>query len=103
LAGENERLKHRGVKIVSCPRCGRHGFDTHGFTSRGRERLYSLDKDITVAFMGCEVNGPEEAKHADLGITGAGNKVLIFKHGKITRTVSPAEADKAFEEELNKI
>jgi len=53
--------------------------------------------------MGCEVNGPEEAKHADLGITGAGEKVLIFKHGNIIRTVSPAEADKAFEEELNKL
>jgi (E)-4-hydroxy-3-methylbut-2-enyl-diphosphate synthase len=103
LAGDNERLKNRGVRIVSCPRCGRHGFDTHGFTGRWMERLYSLDKDITVAVMGCEVNGPEEAKHADLGITGAGEKVLIFKHGKITRTVSPAEADNAFEEELVKL
>ena len=103
LAGENERLKHRGVKIVSCPRCGRHGFDTHGFTSRWMERLYSLDKDISVAIMGCEVNGPEEAKNADLGITGAGEKVLIFKHGQIIRTISAAEADKAFEEELNRI
>ena len=103
LAGDNERLKNRGVKVVSCPLCGRHGFDTHGFTSRWMDRLYSLDKDISVAVMGCEVNGPEEAKHADLGITGAGEKVLIFKHGKITRTVSPAEADKAFEEELLKL
>jgi len=98
-----ERLKSRGVRIVSCPRCGRHGFDTHGFTGRWMERLYSLDKDITVAVMGCEVNGPEEAKHADIGITGAGEKVLIFKHGRITRTVLPAEADKAFEEELDRI
>ena len=103
LAGDNERLKHRGVRIVSCPRCGRHGFDTHGFTGRWMERLYSLDKDITVAIMGCEVNGPEEAKHADLGITGAGEKVLIFKHGQIIRTISAAEADKAFEEELLKL
>ena len=103
LAGENERLKKRGVRIVSCPRCGRHGFDTHGFTGRWMERLYSLNKNITVAVMGCEVNGPEEAKHADLGITGAGEKVLIFKHGDIIRTVSPAEADKAFEEELVKL
>jgi len=103
LAGDNERLKNRGVKIVSCPRCGRHGFDTHGFTSRWMERLYSLNKDITVAVMGCEVNGPEEAQHADLGITGAGDKVLIFKHGKIIRTISAAEADKAFEEELLKL
>ena len=103
LAPESGRLKSSGVKIVSCPRCGRHGFDTHGFTSRWMEKLYSLDRDITVAVMGCEVNGPVEAKHADLGITGAGEKVLIFKHGKVIKTVSPNEADKVFEEELERL
>jgi len=103
IAPENSRLKRAGVKVVSCPRCGRHGFDTHGFTSRWMQRLYALDRDITVAIMGCEVNGPGEAKHADLGITGAGEKVLIFKHGKVIKTVTPVEADKAFEEELMKL
>jgi len=103
LAPESERLKSSGVKIVSCPRCGRHGFDTHGFTARWMKKLYSLDRDITVAVMGCEVNGPVEAKHADLGITGAGEKVLIFKHGKIIKTISAAEADKVFEEELENL
>lgn len=97
------RCSFRGVKIVSCPRCGRYGFDTHGFTSRWLPRLYAIDKDITVAIMGCEVNGPMEAKHADLGITGAGDKVLIFKHGKIIKTITAAEADIIFEEELKKI
>jgi (E)-4-hydroxy-3-methylbut-2-enyl-diphosphate synthase len=53
--------------------------------------------------MGCEVNGPEEAKHADIGITGAGEKVLIFRHGKIIRTITAIEADTIFEEELNKL
>ena len=52
--------------------------------------------------MGCEVNGPEEARHADIGITGAGDKVLIFRRGEIVKTVTAAEADKAFEEELTK-
>jgi (E)-4-hydroxy-3-methylbut-2-enyl-diphosphate synthase len=98
----NDRLKRGGVKIVSCPRCGRHGFDTHDFTNRWMNRLYAMDKDITVAVMGCEVNGPEEAKHADIGITGAGDKVLIFRRGKIVRTICEDEADKAFEEELLK-
>jgi (E)-4-hydroxy-3-methylbut-2-enyl-diphosphate synthase len=97
-----DRLRRRGVNIVSCPRCGRHGFDTHGFTSRWMPRFYALDKDITVAVMGCEVNGPGEAKHADLGITGAGDKVLIFRRGKVIRTVNAVEADQAFEEELRK-
>jgi len=98
-----ERLRSRGVQIISCPRCGRHGFDTHWFTSRWLSKLYAMKKDITVAIMGCEVNGPIEAKNADIGITGAGDKVLIFKHGKIIRTIAPEEADTIFEEEINQL
>jgi (E)-4-hydroxy-3-methylbut-2-enyl-diphosphate synthase len=94
------RLRRPGVTIVSCPRCGRHGFDTHGFTARWMPRLYALDTNITVAVMGCAVNGPEEAKHADLGITGAGDKVLIFRRGKVIRTIAAASADSAFQNEL---
>jgi (E)-4-hydroxy-3-methylbut-2-enyl-diphosphate synthase len=97
------RLQRRGVTLVSCPRCGRNGFDTHSFTGRWLDKLYSLDKDITVAIMGCVVNGPGEAKHADLGITGAGDRVLIFRRGKVTRSISADEADAAFEEELNRL
>ena len=103
LSGGNEKLKSRGVNIISCPRCGRYGFDTHGFTDRWMPKLYALDKDITVAVMGCEVNGPGEAKHADIGITGAGDKVLIFKHGKIVRNITAKEADKIFEIELGEL
>jgi (E)-4-hydroxy-3-methylbut-2-enyl-diphosphate synthase len=93
----------RGVTIVSCPRCGRNDFDTHGFTDRWMERLYSLKKDCTIAVMGCAVNGPQEAKHADLGITGAGGKALIFRRGRITRIVAVDEADAAFKEELERL
>ena len=105
-----------GVRLVSCPRCGRNGFDVHGFTARWQNRLMSLDKDITVAVMGCVVNGPGEGKHADIGITGTGDSVIIFKHGQIVRTIRPDDAknmtvqdklnslcknaDIAFEEEL---
>jgi (E)-4-hydroxy-3-methylbut-2-enyl-diphosphate synthase len=103
LAQGNVRLKSSGVNIISCPRCGRHAFDTHGFLSRWMTRLYALDRDITVAVMGCEVNGPTEAKDADLGITGAGDKVLIFRNGKIIKTTDAAYADKVFEEELQSI
>jgi (E)-4-hydroxy-3-methylbut-2-enyl-diphosphate synthase len=97
------RLRRRGVTIVSCPRCGRNGFDTHGFTERWLDKLYSLDKNITVAIMGCAVNGPGEARHADIGITGAGDKVLIFRQGKVLRSISADEADKVFWEELKRI
>jgi len=102
LNGASERL-NGGVRIVSCPRCGRHGFDTHGFTARWMPKLHALNTDKTVAIMGCEVNGPEEAKHADLGITGAGDKVLIFKHGKVIKIIDAVDADNAFAEELNKL
>ena len=92
-----------GVTIVSCPRCGREGFDVHGFVQRWQNELLSMKKDITVAVMGCVVNGPGEGKHADLGIAGAGGKAIIFKKGKIIRTVNEADADKAFRDELNSI
>ncbi|MDL2228871.1 (E)-4-hydroxy-3-methylbut-2-enyl-diphosphate synthase [Treponema sp. OttesenSCG-928-L16] len=89
-----------GVKIISCPRCGRHSFDTHEFANKWLSSLYSMKKDVTIAIMGCAVNGPGEASHADLGITGAGDKVLLFRHGKVIRTISASEADEAFREEL---
>lgn len=98
-----------GVRIVSCPRCGRCAFDTHAFTERWQARLYGLRQNITVAVMGCPVNGPEEARAADIGVTGAGGKVLIFKHGAICRRFDvppdPATAaritDEAFRQELD--
>ena len=103
-AGETGgRLRRQGARIVSCPRCGRCGFDTHAFAGRWMRRLYSMDRDITVAIMGCEVNGPGEARHADIGISGAGNAVLIFRRGKVIRRIDVADADAAFEEELEKL
>jgi (E)-4-hydroxy-3-methylbut-2-enyl-diphosphate synthase len=108
-AGQNAgRFRRRGAVIISCPRCGRNSFDTHGFTERWKDYLYALDKDVTVAVMGCAVNGPGEAAHADLGITGAGSRILIFRRGKIIRTIDAAEdtisaADAAFREELQKL
>lgn len=92
-----------GVTIVSCPRCGREGFDVHGFVQRWQNELLSMKKEITVAVMGCVVNGPGEGKHADLGIAGAGGKAIIFKKGKIIRTINDSDADNAFREELNSL
>ena len=106
-SGDGE--KKRGVVVISCPRCGRNSFDTHGFTARWLPRLYALDKKVTVAVMGCAVNGPGEARHADLGITGAGNQVLLFRRGKVVRTISAGAedlevlADRAFGEALEEL
>jgi (E)-4-hydroxy-3-methylbut-2-enyl-diphosphate synthase len=97
------RLRKSGVNIISCPRCGRNGFDVQGFLSETRQFLYTIEKPLTVAIMGCEVNGPEEAKHADIGITGSGNKVLIFRAGKIISRVEYAKAAETFKEELRKL
>lgn len=95
-----------GVTLVSCPLCGRNGFNTHAFTARWMNRLYALEKRCTVAVMGCAVNGPGEARHADLGITGAGNKVLLFRRGKIVKTIDGNDTgyvDRLFGEELEKL
>lgn len=96
-----------GVRIVSCPRCGRNGFDVHSFVERWQGELMSMKKDITVAVMGCVVNGPGEGKHADIGITGAGDRVIIFAHGETVRTIDASlgidAIDSAFGEELSKL
>ena len=80
-------LKKGGVRIVACPRCGRHTFDSQGFLSRIQNRLYTLDKDITVAVMGCSVNGPGEAHNADYAVTGNGRKIFLYVHGQLIETI----------------
>jgi len=95
-------LRKAGVRIVSCPRCGRASFDTHAFLKRWTERLYAIKAPLEIAVMGCVVNGPGEARHADIGITGAGDSVLIFIKGEVARRVPTAEADKAFADELER-
>lgn len=93
----------KGVRIVSCPRCGRASFDTHAFLSRWSERLYAIDVPVEIAVMGCVVNGPGEARRADLGITGAGDSVLIFRRGAIVAREKIDQADSVFEEALRAI
>ena len=84
-------LKKGGVRLVACPRCGRHTFDSVGFVERVQHRLLSLDRDITVAVMGCSVNGPGEAQSADYAVTGNGRKVFIYKGGELWRTLDNAD------------
>lgn len=87
-------LKTGGVRIVACPRCGRHTFDSHGFLSRIQHRLLTLEKDITVAIMGCSVNGPGEAHNADYAVSGNGRKVFIYSKGELIEALSdPDEAE----------
>ncbi|HAK44884.1 MAG TPA: 4-hydroxy-3-methylbut-2-en-1-yl diphosphate synthase [Spirochaeta sp.] len=89
-------LSSNGVDIISCPRCGRSTFDTHAFISSVYDDLYKIRKNVKVAVMGCIVNGPGEAADADIGITGAGNKLVIFKQGKIYRKVDENKGREEF-------
>ena len=84
-------LKKGGVRIVACPRCGRHTFDSHGFLSEIQHKLLTLNKDITVAVMGCSVNGPGEAHGADLAFCGNGRKIFVYSHGSLVTSLSSTE------------
>ena len=92
-----------GVKLVSCPTCGRTRIDLIGLANKVEKALEYVDKDITVAVMGCVVNGPGEAREADLGVTGGKGEGLIFKKGQIIRKVPEAELLDALMEEIDKL
>lgn len=80
-------LKKGGVEIVSCPTCGRTQIDLISIANEVEKRISGLDKDIKVAVMGCVVNGPGEARDADVGIAGGKGEGLIFKRGEILKKV----------------
>ena len=93
----------RGVQFVSCPTCGRTGIDLIGLANRVEAALEHVDKDITVAVMGCVVNGPGEAREADIGVTGGKGEGLIFKKGVVVRKVPESELLEALLEEVEKL
>ena len=72
----------RGVKVVSCPTCSRCNIDVFNTAKRLEEALKDKDWDLKIAVMGCAVNGPGEAREADIGIAGGQNEGLLFKHGE---------------------
>ena len=76
-------LRSGGIKFVSCPTCGRTEIDLIGIAKKAEERLANVKKDITVAIMGCVVNGPGEASAADIGIAGGKGCGVLFKKGEI--------------------
>ncbi len=80
-------LRRRGVELISCPTCGRTRIDLIRIAGEVEERLQSLDRPLKVAVMGCVVNGPGEAREADVGIAGGKGTGLIFRKGEIVRKV----------------
>ena len=80
-------LNDEGIKFVSCPTCGRTRINLIEIAKQAEERLKDCKKNITVAIMGCVVNGPGEAREADIGIAGGIKEGLIFKKGKVIKKV----------------
>ena len=81
-------LRQGGIKFVSCPTCGRTKIDLIGLAQRAEERLKNIEKDITVAIMGCVVNGPGEAAAADIGIAGGDGCGVMFKKDGTMRKIA---------------
>ncbi|GAA0104847.1 flavodoxin-dependent (E)-4-hydroxy-3-methylbut-2-enyl-diphosphate synthase [Paraclostridium sordellii] len=88
------------IKVISCPTCGRCNIDLISVVNEVEEKINKVDKDITVAIMGCAVNGPGEAKEADIGIAGGKGEGLLFKKGEIIRKI---DGDKLVDELLAEI
>ena len=95
--------KTGGVKLVSCPTCGRTRIDLIGLASKVENAVKDIDKDITVAVMGCVVNGPGEAKDADIGIAGGDGCAVIFKKDRIIGKFSEEEALPALLREIDRL
>ena len=91
-------IRKRGVNFISCPTCGRTQIDLINLAKQVEERFKNYDKDITIAVMGCAVNGPGEAKHADFGIAGGIGEGYIFKKGEIIARVPENQLLQKFEE-----
>ena len=84
-------LRQKGINFISCPTCGRTQIDLIGLAKKVEERFKNLDLPITIAVMGCPVNGPGEARHADFGIAGAIKEGYIFKKGEIIARVPESD------------
>ena len=96
------KLKDDVPNLVSCPTCGRIQYDMLPIVKEMEEYLETVNKNITVAIMGCAVNGPGEAKGADIGVAGGKDCALLIKHGEIVKTIPQDEVVKTLKEEIEK-
>lgn len=96
-------MKKTGAKLISCPTCGRTRINLIEIANEVEKRIANIDKNITVAVMGCAVNGPGEAREADIGIAGGNGEGLIFKHGEIIKKVSEDNIIDVLMDEIEKM
>ena len=100
---KNCNLYKNSPKLISCPTCGRIQYDLIPIAKEMEKFLQTLEADITVAIMGCAVNGPGEAREADIGIAGGKNEGLLFKKGEIIRKIPQEEIVETLKREILKI
>jgi (E)-4-hydroxy-3-methylbut-2-enyl-diphosphate synthase len=85
------KIRKRGVEIISCPTCGRCEIDLSLLVEKVEKGIQKITAPMTIAIMGCVVNGPGEAREADIGIAGGKGVGLLFKKGKVVRKVKESE------------
>lgn len=100
---KNLKLRSNGIDLISCPTCGRCEIDLIKIARDIEDRLKNIKKPLKIAVMGCAVNGPGEAREADIGIAGGRKKVVIFKKGEIIKSVPEEKAVKELMEEIHKL
>jgi (E)-4-hydroxy-3-methylbut-2-enyl-diphosphate synthase len=100
---ESLNLRQRGLEIVSCPSCGRAQVDVYTLAEQVTEGLAGMDVPLRVAVMGCVVNGPGEAREADLGVASGNGKGQIFVKGEVIKTVPESEIVATLIEEAHKL
>ena len=96
-------LRQTGPNLISCPTCGRTKYDMIPIAREVERRLQGCTKPITVAVMGCVVNGPGEARAADVGIAGGDGEGLLFRHGEILYKVPQDKLVDALMDEIDKL
>ena len=96
-------LRKGGIEVVSCPTCGRTQIDLISLAAKVEDMVKDMDMDIKVAVMGCAVNGPGEAREADIGIAGGNGEGLLIKKGEIIRKVPENEILTVLKEELERL
>ncbi|MDZ7798179.1 MAG: flavodoxin-dependent (E)-4-hydroxy-3-methylbut-2-enyl-diphosphate synthase [Patescibacteria group bacterium] len=97
------KLRKKGVEIISCPTCGRTQIDLPKLVNQVEKALKDIKKEITVAVMGCAVNGPGEAREADIGVAGGKKTGIIFRRGKVIKTVKEKDILKELLKEIKKL
>lgn len=96
-------IRQRGPELISCPTCGRCQVDLFGLAEKVEKYLQAIETPLKVAVMGCVVNGPGEAREADLGLAGGHGVGIIFKKGKVFKKVPEGELLEVFISELDKM